>query len=220
MASNPMINVYLKLKPDNQVNSLIKEYNEFLAEKDIFSTYKIIPYIDQYPLHITLYMTSYPPKQTPLIIKEASSLAKKHKQLTLLTTKFIPNNRGYVMLSVTNDPQIQALSNTTLKALVNLRDKKASIPSWAAQDMGRKLIFNEYGSPSVLNYFNPHFSILTADHLSHYDSVEFCAQLQQLTSQFNSTHNTHVRIIADAIGVGIANEKGQIIQELSSFDLS
>ncbi len=211
--------MYLKLKPDNEIAPLVKEFNQFLEENNLFTTYQITPYIDQYPLHLTLYMASFHEEQIPLIIKEAEKLAQQHQPISLLTSRFISNHNGYVMLSVTNGAEVQGLSNQALKALANLRDKKALIPAWAAHDMGRKLLFNQYGSPSILNYFQPHFSIFSITHLSKEDSKHLYENLQQLIKQFDKNHHIQIRTTAYSIGVGIANEQGQIIKELTSFSL-
>lgn len=181
-------------------------------------TYQIMPYIDNHPLHVTLYMASYSKDQVPKVIKEAQTLAKKEKPVSLLTTQFIPSG-GYVMLSVTNDSQIQALSNKALMALAPLRDKKALLPTWAARDIGRRMIFNQYGSPAVLNYFNPHFSVFAADNLKEDDAEHLHQQLQQLIAKFAKNHQTQIRVSAFEIGVGIANPQGQIVKELKTFSL-
>lgn len=219
IAGTPSVNVYLKLKPDNEVRELIKEFNQFLEKEDIFTTYQITPYLNNTPLHVTLYTAQYQNNQIPKIIKEAESLAKQQqKPVSLLTTRFIPSG-GYVMLSVTNDPQIQGLSNKALIALAPFRDKKALIPAWAAQDIDRKMIFNQYGSPAVLNYYSPHFSVFTAENLKVDESQRLQQQLKQLIHKFAKNHQTQIRVSAFAIGVGIVNEQGQIVKELKSFNL-
>lgn len=219
MANSLSINVYLKLKPDSQVSELIKEFNQFLEQQQIFTTYQITPYITQHPLHVTLYMARYKEEQIPVIAHKVEELAKQYKQLSILTSKFIPSAGGYVMLSVMNDSQIQGLSNKALHELADLRDKKARIPAWAAQDAGRKEIFNQFGSPTVLNYFNPHFSVFSANHLPPPDSARLYGELQKLVHDFAQTHRTQMRARAIAIGVGIANDQGQIVRELNSFSL-
>lgn len=200
------------------MSELIKEFNQFLEQQKIFTEYQITPYIENHPLHVTLYLASYQETQIPQIIKQAETLAKQQKQVSLLTSRFVPNG-AYVMLSVTNDSEIQGLSNKALHALSPLRNKKALIPAWAAQDIDRQLIFTQYGSPNVLNYFNPHFSIFAADHLHPDDSARLHKQLQQLVLQFAKNHQTQIRTSAYAIGVGVADSQGQIVKELKSFSL-
>lgn len=219
-ADNVSINVYLKLKPDNQVDKLINEFNQFLEQHHILSRYQIKPYLNQHPLHITLYMTNYKAQQIPLIIKQAKALASQYHPITLLTSEFIANNSGYVMLPVAQEVRIQKLSNQALHALASLRDKNALIPDWAAQDKGRQLVFSQYGSPNVLNYFNPHFSVFTAENLDKEERTQLYAQLQQLIRQFAQSHSTQVKANAYSIGVGIADAQGQIVKELNAFDLA
>lgn len=219
LAGAQSINVYLKLKPDNEVGELIKEFNQFLDQQQVFNTYKITPYLDKHPLHVTLYMASYHKRQIPVILKHTETLARQQKQVPILTSHLEPHTSGYVMLSVTNDAQLQGLSNKALSALAHLRDKKATVPFWAAQDVQRQILFNEYGSPAVLNYFNPHFSVFAADHLNKYESARLYQELQSLVAQFTKNHQIQIRTHAYAIGVGVADEHGQIVKELKSFVL-
>ena len=218
-ADNVSINVYLKLQPDNQVDKLIKEFNQFLEQHHLLSMYQIKPYLNKHPLHVTLYMTNYKVQQIPLIIKQAKTLASQYQPITLLTSEFIANNSGYVMLPVAQELGLQELSNQALHALAGLRDKTTQIPAWAAQDKGRQLVFRQYGSPNVLAYFNPHFSVLAAEHLDTKESVHLYEQLQQLIHQFAQSHSTQARANAYSIGVGIADAQGQIVKELKAFDL-
>lgn len=218
-ADNVSINVYLKLKPDNQVDKLIKEFNQFLEQHHLLSMYQIKPYLNKHPLHVTLYMTNYKVQQIPLIIKQTKALASRYQAITLLTSEFIANDSGYVMLPVAQE-RLQELSNQALHALASLRDKKAQIPAWAAQDKGRQLVFSQYGSPNVLAYFNPHFSVFAADHLDTKESAHLYEQLQQLIRQFTQSHSTPATANAYSIGVGIADAQGQIVKELNAFDLA
>lgn len=219
MAKSELINVYLKLNPDNEVAKLVNEFNQFLAQEQLLTTYQITPYIDKHPLHVTLYMANYSEAQIPQIIKRVATLAKQEKPILLVTSQLVPFTNGYVMLSVTNASRIQGLSNKTLNILSDLRDKHARIPTWAAKDVDRQIVFNQYGSPNVLNYFNPHFSIFSAEHLNKFDSARLYQQLQQLIPQYTKNHQIQIRTKAFAIGIGIADSQGQIIKELKSFTL-
>lgn len=220
VAESVTINVYLQLNTDNKIAEIIKEFNQFLADKEILTTYQITPFIEKYPLHVTLYMASYPEKQIANIIKRAETVAKQYKKISLLGSTIISYNNGYVELSVTNSPQTQSLSNKVFTSLYQLRDKKASIPAWAARDIRRKELFNQYGSPSVLDFFQPHFSILSAEHLNKFDVARLCEQLKKLIPEFDANHLIQVRSAVTGIGVGIANEQGQIVKELALFPLS
>lgn len=218
-AKSLSINVYLKLKPENHIKILIKEFNQYLAEQGIFTTYQIAPYINHLPLHVTLYLTNYHSQQIPTIIRKTKELATQQKPILLSTSKFIPNRNGYVMLTVTHNKKICGLSKKTLNKLAYLRDLNAIIPTWAAHDPGRQALFHQYGSPTVLNYFNPHFSIFSAEHLKARQNIFLYEQLQKLIHQFTQAHPTQIHDTAYAIGVGVADAQGQIIKELAAFPM-
>lgn len=119
------------------------------------------------------------------------------------------------MLSVHLNEQLLQLSNKMLKALTPLRNKKALIPAWAANDPQRRTVFYRYGSPSVLNYYKPHFSVFDRQK----KSIQLDMQLKRLIVQFSEIHPTEVKATTYSIGVGIADSQGQIIKELAEFKL-
>ena len=209
------INVYLKLKPTNQVSSLITDFNHFLQQKKILSQYHIHPFINTHPLHITLYLTTYEEKYIPEIMKQTQTLAKQQKKIPIATGQFVSSENGYVMLSVGRSEQLQQLSDRTVNILTSLHDKKALIPAWAAQNPQRSNMFYRYGSPGVMNYFNPHFSIFDREK----QNAQLEEQLKRLITQFSSRHSTQVKAMTYSIGVGIADAQGQIVKELAEFEL-
>jgi hypothetical protein len=217
---NSSINVYLKLKPGNQVGSLIKDFNQLLKQKRVLSRYHIYPFLNSHPIHITLYLTSYKQQQITEIMKQTQLLAKRQKKIPISTRQFIASDNGYVMLSVDGSKQLQQLSNITLNVLARLRDKKALIPAWAARDKKRSETFNHWGSPNVLSYFHPHVSIFDPEHLSQKQRVRLYAKLQRLINQFSKDHQITIDATAYAIGVGLADAQGQIVKELGAFELS
>lgn len=214
------INVYLKLKPHNQVTCLISEFNHFLQDKGLFTSYGIKPFIQDYPLHITLYLTTYNVAQIPAIMKQTQHLAKHHKSFSIITGSFYASPSGYVMLDVGLSQSLHQLSYNTLMTLAGLRNHDAKIPQWAAQDPKRQQIFMQWGSPGVMNYYQPHFSIFDPEHLKKKPRGELYKKLQPLVSQFNKKNRVKVNAAAYAIGVGLANRQGQITKELAMFTLN
>lgn len=219
-AANLSINVYLKLKPGNQVAPLIKDFNQFLQQRGLFHAYHITPFIDQYPLHITLYLSTYEEKQLAKIIKQTQWLAKKQKRIPISTCQFMASPSGYVMLSVKRTRQLQELSNQTLTSLAALRDTTASIPDWAAEDTERRKLFTQWGSTSVMNFFQPHFSLFDPESLTAEQRIPLYKKLEQLIEQYSKTHQLEVQAVAYAIGIGIADKQGQIVKELGAFALN
>lgn len=219
VASNLSINVYLKLKANNPVKEYIHAFNHLLEQQHLLTTYHIFPYLQHHPLHLTLYLTHYSEQQIPIIIKKMDQLAQKNTSPIVITSKFIANKNGYLMLTIKNEFQIQQLSNAVLYSLNNLRNKQAIIPQWAADDLDRKLMFAQYGSPNVLNYFNPHFSIFNATMLSPAKKLDLYSKLNVVINQFIQKNPQAIHTRAYAIGIGITDEQGQIIKELKSINL-
>lgn len=218
-ASTLSINIYLKLDPKNQINRLIHHFNQFLEKKRILSTYSIEPFLDKHPLHITLYLANYEENKLPQIINGVAALAKNTNRIRIKTEHFITQDSGYIMLSVKASSELKNLSEKTMRQFFNLRDKTVTIPGWAAADLKRQYLFNHYGSPNVLDYFNPHFSILDPVHLNLEQRHVLAQCLKRLIKQWEENHVTSVDVKTYSIGVGTANSQGQIIKEWASFPL-
>ncbi|CEG58849.1 2'-5' RNA ligase family protein [Legionella fallonii] len=214
------INVYLKLTPNNQVIPLIEHFNQFLQQKKLLSTYHVKPFILTHPLHITLYLATYEETQISAVIKQTQDLAQKQKNISIATERFHASTSGYVMLALEQNERLQQLSNKTLSQLAELRDQHASTPDWASKDRKRQELFKQWGSPSVMSYYQPHFSVFDPEHLSPKQRATLYQKLQLLIGQFSKVHDVKVKATAYAIGVGIADAQGQIIKELDSFPLS
>ncbi|BCA96959.1 hypothetical protein TUM19329_33200 [Legionella antarctica] len=142
-ANTLSINVYLKLKSENQVVFLIKDFNQFLQQKGLFHTYNISPFIYEHPLHITLYLATYKKQHLLEIMKQTQLIAKQQKQVIISTRLFLASPNGYVMLSVKRTNKLQELSNKILNSLAGLRDPTALVPEWAAADTKRVALFTQ-----------------------------------------------------------------------------
>lgn len=216
---NLSINVYLKLKPGNSIAVLIKQFNDKAKAGHLFFDYHITPFLEYRPLHNTLYLTAYDRRQIPSVLKRVRALAKNQAPLRLTTEAFLGSETGYVMLSIANNKSLQRLSDLVLHALKELRDTSATIPPWATRDKKRQALFKAFGSPNVLSYYNPHFSIFEPMHLSLQEVASLNQQLQGIIDHFNRARCVHVSAVSYALGVGIADDQGQIVSELASFDL-
>ena len=88
-AESLSINVYLKLESNNQIASLIGDFNQFLEQHQLLSTYKINPFLTHYPLHNTLYLTNYEKKQIPAIINAVKAIANGQQSFMVSSGQFI-----------------------------------------------------------------------------------------------------------------------------------
>ncbi len=190
-----------------------------MQQNKLTSTYHIKPFIMAHPLHITLYLAMYEKGQISKIIKQTQSLAKAQKKIAIETERFHANPSGYVMLSVKQSNALKQLSNQALSHLAKLRDQDAPIPRWAEKDRERQELFKQWGSPSVMDYYQPHFSIFDPEHLNQLQRSALYQKLQFFIKQFSNTQQINVKATAYAIGVGIADNQGQIVKELASFSL-
>lgn len=211
--------MYLKLTPNNAIHTLIKRFTTYLDKQGILTQYQLKPYLDTYPLHITLYLAEYRPQKIPLIIQRVKDFAKHAKKSEIHSAHFIANSTGYLMLTLKSSHSLQQLSYHCMHLLFDLRDKGATIPNWAAKDAERQALFEQFGSPNVLRFFNPHFSVLDSPQLSPVQEKRLYEQLQTLIAHFEKKHHP-VSATTYAIGVGIADAHGQINKELIELELT
>lgn len=212
------INLYLKLKSNNSIEQHVMAFNHVLKQQHLLSRYDIKPYLDRYPLHITLYLTEYEKKYIPQLQNDALKLSLEQKSIVIYTQNLRLYPNGYIMLSLA---KTETLSRLSQKALTLLSPKRASgltIPPWAAHDSTRQLLFKRYGSPNVLDYFNPHLSILLPPPCVT-DNDKRNAELSLALTQFNQLYSTPIESCADALALGIADKEGQIIEELAAWPL-
>ncbi|WED43123.1 hypothetical protein [Legionella cardiaca] len=217
--SSVSVNVYLKFPANNAIKDLIKEFNSSLSKKNILSDYHLTPFLQQHPLHITLYLTHYNQSQIEQIINRTQMLAKQTSPILVKTTIIETSPSMYTMLFVINNEHLQRLSNQFVIELMSLRDKQAKIPSWAEHDKNKCALFKRFGSPTVFKNFSPHFSILAAEHLTQREAIELQSILRPIIDKFNKHHPGGIQAKAMAIGIGLADSQGQIIKELQSFSL-
>lgn len=219
MAASPVfINVYLKLEPSNEIRPLVKAFNHRLEADGLLSAYHIKPYLDSYPLHVTLYLAQYDRQHLPQIIDKIKSLALAEKPVILKTHTWYLSESNYVMLSLARTNPLDQLSQKVMEALAPLRDKKALIPQWAATNRTRYQLFSQWGSPNVLSCFLPHFSLINPAVPKNQMPI-LHSQLQHAIKQFSKTHQKPTQTTARVIGIGIADKEGQIVKELESFSL-
>lgn len=208
----------MKFKAQGPVVSLIQQFNQYLEQNQICTAYGLTPFLKDYPLHLTLFLSQYDSKHKKTILRQMASLAKKTNPLEIKTKAFVVNAEGYVMLTVRPDKALRRLSNQVVFKISFLHDSNAKIPAWAAHDPQRKALFKEFGSPGILGLYNPHFSIIEPNELSA--KPELQKELERLINTFSLQHSTQITDRAYAIGVGLANKQGQIIKELAEFKIT
>lgn len=217
LGQSKFINVYVKVEKNNPIHAYIRHFTNELQQHKLDQSAQLKPFIDQYPLHITLYQTYYPKSAIPEIMKRVQRLAETQGPIPLKTGDFSVNDSAYLMLSVDNTPKLAGLSQKAVNALSDLRDVHGSVPSWAAGDPGRVRMVQRFGSPTVFGYFNPHLSILDPEGLSKQQRLRLSRQLAQVIHRFTAHHPQAKLAWGQTLGVGVTNAQGQIIKELGEF---
>lgn len=166
-----------------------------------------------------MYLTNYHYSQLPQILKKVAEIAKRTAPITFRTKTIATSPSMYTMLFVISNKSLQQLADEIVISLMTLRDKQAKIPAWVQDDRNKKTSFLNFGSPNVFKNFSPHFSLFAADHLTKREATNLHAALISLLSEFNKPQTLDVKAQAIAIGIGLANEQGQIVKELHSFPL-
>lgn len=227
LAQAQFINVYVKYD-DQVIKSKIDHYNQFLEGKGFFNKYQLRPFLENYPLHTSLYISEYQPNNEQLLIERAKKLAAESSSFSIKTTDLIISSGNYVMLDVALpvkacgcNHSLQQLSDKAVLALYGLHDRTAPIPDWAKKIPSKLAAFKRYGSPNVFFEFSPHFTLMATNFNTAEQSTAFQAEAKQLSDLFIKEQGAfNFSLTAVAIGVGYVNEFGQITKELVLFPLS
>ncbi len=218
--TSPLINIYLKLSPRNDVQNYGNQFKKILTHDKELADYNLKPIFDNHPLHITLYLTQYSLKNTKHLINYIKKLSQQFHAFTIKAQYLTATPSGYVMLQIKPQPYLQHLSDTVVRSVNHLRDPLANVPCWAAHNPQKISSFKQYGSPNVFTNYAPHFTFLAPNKTySVQEENQLNQRLINSIAQFNQKHPTAIEATVSAVAIGIADEQGQIIQELASFTL-
>jgi hypothetical protein len=215
------INVYLKCDEPKLIQSL-RALNNYLERHHVFDKYQIHPFLNQHPLHLSLYLATYSDDTLPEIKKRVAEIAKIWAPVSIKTSKLLVTEGNYVMLDVANvlidgnNAPLQQLSDWVTINLNLLRDSSAKIPDWVQSNPEKRKAFERYGSPNVFVEFSPHFSLMAK---LFSDSGEAKAFRQELTALLSQYPFPELTIQSVALGIGYVDNFGQITKELASYPL-
>jgi 2'-5' RNA ligase superfamily len=211
------INVYLTLDK-KAIYKEIHNFNQFLKNQGLYQQYQIKPFADNHPMHITLYLTQYPEENLLKLIEKTKLIAKGMQAFDIKATRFFLSSGNFIMLGVNLNKHIQALSDKVVLQLHPLRDSKAKIPFWVKQDPRKRHAFTRYGSPNVFFEFSPHISISAKHFTDSKRKALFKKQLQNLIDQYHKKiKQDNLKETIVAIGIGLADEQGQVTKKIASI---
>lgn len=214
------INVYVRLDDPTLIKS-VTEFNNELKRRGIFERYGFEPFLSNYPMHATLYLAQYTDDQVGKVVEAARQLACRSHPIKLETTGLSLTSGNYVMLDINNDvtpknPPLQQLSDEATLKLAVLRDYNAPIPDWAQTLPEKRKAFERYGSPNVFFEFSPHLSLMAPVFNDAERARAFQGEMQAI---INAWQFPNLTIASTVLGVGYANEQGQVTNEIAHFNL-
>ena len=213
-AKDKFVNVFVIV--DNSANIQIQQVNELFKNNGIYNRYTISPFSDNHLVHMTMYLTYYDEKTIPKILEQVHLIAKNTHQFSAQTKELELKPSNFLMLNIVNSNQLQNLSNSTVLNLYSYRSKNIIIPEYAKHDPAKIKLFEKYGSPSVYNGFEPHFSIFYAK-IPKNQQNEFQNDVNQAISTVKLSQHD-IKIIG--LGVGIADVNGQITKVIKTYKLA
>lgn len=217
------IDVYLKFD-ETALTQSITAFNSYLADKNIFTKYQIHPFLEQHPLHITLYLAAFTDDKLPIIQKYIAKIAMHSSPISVKANKIFLTASNYVMLDIESDelkeginPALQHLSDHVTVKLNPLRNPNAQIPDWVQSIPAKRKAFQRYGSPNVFFEYDPHFSLMAKVFTDKRQEQQFQQEMTQLITEYRFIPIT---IQPVSIGIGYVNSFGQITEELANYPLA
>ncbi len=164
-----------------------------------------------YPVHATLYLTHFKADALSDIFKEVEELADRWESLPMSVKGMTISKGNWVMLNVPVTAKLQRLADEATLALEPYRDQDIAPPEWVKDYPNKLAAVQRYGSPNVFVNFQPHLTLMAPP-----------KDLAALTT-YKQKHPTPAYAgqgQARAIGVGVADEWGQVKQVLALYPLA
>ncbi len=204
------------VEPTSEVTDYIQNFNSYVSKKGIFDKYNLKPFLDRdFPVHITLYLTSFDEKDISNIEKKLVHISNNQAPFSIQTTDIIADHSGYVMLNIKDNSDLQRLSNRTVSSLFKYRNHDYPMPSWVEYHPAKMESFKQYGSPNTFDEFNPHFTLMAFDFENDNQREEF---LEDMTAAIIEYKQQTIDAKVDRVGFGKVEKHGQIVEKLTVED--
>ncbi|MFQ6372654.1 2'-5' RNA ligase family protein [Shewanella sp. YIC-542] len=195
-----MLNVYAI--PSAPVVQLVDETSKQLATFGMESFYR-----QGRPVHVTLYMTSFPDGSEAAVKQAVQQLAENLAPLPLQAQGFTVTKGNWAFIDVVSGRELQRLADKVTLALAPLREPNPPLPAWVKAYPGKLAAFERYGSPNVFQNFEPHLTLLAAEQNPR---LQAFGQLMQ-----KQVPQARGEVIG--LGIGLSDEWGQQRQVLAEY---
>ncbi|MBO1271715.1 2'-5' RNA ligase family protein [Shewanella sp. 4t3-1-2LB] len=188
--------------PSKPIVQLVSDTSKQLATYGMQSFYQ-----QGRPVHITLYLTTFPDDSDAAIKQAVQQLSQQYQPIPLIAKGFTVTKGNWAFIDVERSRELQRLADKVTLALEPLRDPHPVLPEWVKAYPGKLAAFERYGSPNVFQNFEPHLTLLAAE--KNPQLVKFQQLMQQQIPRANG------EIIG--LGIGVTDEWGQQRQVLAEY---
>ena len=199
------VSVNIFAVPSKAIEKTVASVSDELRENGMESFYA-----RGFPTHVTLYLTNFDDKTMPAILDEVKALSAQQAPVPLTANGITVTSGNWVFVDTERSHELQRLADTVTMALAPLRDMNTPLPGWVSAYPLKKAAFVRYGSPNVFQNFEPHMTLLAAE-----QSAALAAVAEKMKAK-----PPYAEGKITAIGVGLADDKGQISKVLKVFPLA
>lgn len=202
LAASVSVNVFAI--PSQNIKNTVADVSAKLNNEGMETFYE-----KGFPVHVTLYLTQFDESAVPSILEKVEALTATQTSIPLTANGFTVTAGNWVFVDAEVSHELQRLADTVTLALEPMRDNKAPLPGWVNAYPVKKAAFERYGSPNVFQNFEPHMTLLAAEQS---EALKAVAEKMKLKPPFAKGSVT-------AIGVGLADDKGQVSKVLKIYEL-
>lgn len=188
--------------PSTPIKNLVEKTSNQLKQYDINSFYA-----QGFPVHITLYLTSFPQGSEEALKQAVQKIVAQHKSFALQAKGITVTKGNWAFIDVNNSTQLQRLADEVTLATETLRDPNPALPDWVKAYPNKLAAFERYGSPNVFQNFQPHLTLLASE------KNPKLADFDQWMKQHPPTADGEII----GLGIGIADKLGQQKKVIATY---
>ncbi len=188
--------------PSAPVKNLVATTSKQLTDYGMQSFYS-----QGYPVHITLYLTSFPSNQKDALQQAVKQVALKWHSFAVAAKGVTITKSNWAFINITPSDQLQRLADEITLAASPLRATNVALPGWVKAYPNKLAAFERYGSPNVFQNFEPHLTLLAAEKNPQ------LAEFQQKMTQTPASATGEII----GLGIGVADKLGQQKKVLATY---
>ena len=165
-----------------------------------------------FQVHCTLYMTSYLPESLDKIKTEIASLSAGQRSFEVQTTGLMLTKNDWLFLNVEKNKNLKELCEKVVKAIYTMKAETIPVPEWLKEYPEKLTSFKVYGSPNVFDDYEPHLTLIAKGDVGKLTNF-------MVLSKSNDALSKAVNGRLIGIGIGLADEQGQVEKPLVTYPL-